>query len=150
MWFVTGQIRGDGDSFRQQSLEFLLVDLGISTASIYKQCHWQWPSDIRSIQVGCSRGSEVPLVLVSPNLEMLDSDLKVSCSLLTQQAPTQRFNWCTLDQWPLVPSEIFYEVYWFGTIDPCAADFPENLLSPLKRLILMTSTTTVILPQSHW
>jgi hypothetical protein len=33
-------IRGDGDSLRQQSLEFLLVDLGILTASFYKHCCW--------------------------------------------------------------------------------------------------------------
>ncbi len=92
MWFGTGQIRGDGNSCRQQSPESLLVDLGISTTSFYKQCHWQWPSNIRSMRVGCSHGSEAPLVLVSPYLEMLDSDLKVSCLLLTQQAPTQKFN----------------------------------------------------------
>jgi hypothetical protein len=104
MWFVTGRIRGDGDSLRQQSPEFLLVNLGISTASFYKHCCLQWPSDIRSMRVGCSRGSEAPLVLISPYLEMLDSDLKVSCSLLIQQTPTQRFNCCTLDQWPLVKS----------------------------------------------
>ncbi len=102
MWFVTGQIRGDGDSLRWQSPEFPLVILSILTASFYKHCPWRWPSDIRSMQVGCSRGSEAPLVLVSPFLEMLDSDLKVSCLLLIQQAPTQRFNCCTLDQWPLV------------------------------------------------
>ncbi len=90
--------------FRQQSPEFLLVNLSILTASFYKHCHWQWPSDIRLMQVGCSRGSEALLVLVSPYLEMLDFDLEVSCSLLIQQAPTQRFNYCTLDQWPLVKS----------------------------------------------
>ncbi len=105
MWFVTGRIRGDGgDSYRRQSPEFPLVNLGILTASFYKHCCWQWPSDIRSMWVGCSCGSEEPLVLVSPYLEMLDSDLKVSCLLSTQQAPTQRFNCCTLDQWPLVKS----------------------------------------------
>jgi hypothetical protein len=98
MCFVTGRISGDGDSLRQQSLVFLLVDLGILMASFYKHCCWQWPSDIRSMQVGCSRGSEAPLVLVSPYLEMLDSDLKVSCLLLIQQAPNQRFNYSTLDQ----------------------------------------------------
>ncbi len=103
MWFVTGRIRGDGDSLRQQSPEFPLVNLSISMASFYKHCCWQWPSDIsRSMQVGCSHGSEVPLVLVSCYLEMLDSDLKVSCLLWIQQAPTQRFNYSTLDQWPLV------------------------------------------------
>ncbi len=104
MWFITGRIRGDGDSLRQQSPEFLLVNLSISTASFYKHCRWQWPSDIRLMWVRCSRGSEAPLVLVSPYLEMLDSDLKVSCLLLIQQAPTQRFNCCTLDWWPLVKS----------------------------------------------
>jgi hypothetical protein len=102
MWFVTGWIRGDGDSLRRQSPEFLLVNLSISTASFYKHCCWWWPSDIRSMRVGCSRGSEAPLVLVSPYMEMLDSDLKVSCLLLIQQAPTQRFNCCTLDWWPPV------------------------------------------------
>ncbi len=104
MWFVTGWIRGDGDSLRQQSPEFLLFNLSISRASFYKHCCWQWPSHIRSIQAGCSCGSEAPLVLVSPHLEMLDSDLKVLCLLLIQQAPTQRFSCCTLDWWPLVKS----------------------------------------------
>ncbi len=102
MWFVTGRIRGDDDSLRQQSPEFLLVNLSILMASFYKHCCWWWPSDIRSMRVRCSRGSEAPLVLVSPYLEMLDSDLKVSCLLSIQQAPTQRFNYSTLDQWPLV------------------------------------------------
>ncbi len=44
---------------------------------------------------------------LSPSLSlfgMLDFNLKVSCLLLTQQAPTQRFNCCTLNQWPLVKS----------------------------------------------
>ncbi len=104
MWFVTGQIRGDGDSLRQQSSEFLLVNLSILRASFYKHCCWQWPSEIRSMRVGCPRGSEAPLVLVSPYLERQDSDLKVSCLLLIQQVPTQRFNYSTLDQWPLVKS----------------------------------------------
>ncbi len=104
MWFVTGRIRGDGDSLGQQSPEFLLVNLSILTASFYKHCCWRWPSDIRSMWVGCSRGSEAPLVLVSPYLKMLDSDLKVSCLLLIQQALTQMFNCCTLDWWPLVKS----------------------------------------------
>ncbi len=98
MWFVTGWIRGDGDSLRQQSPEFPFVNLSILTVSFYKHCCWQWLSDISS------RGSEAPLVLVSPYLEMLDSDLKVSCLLLIQQAPTQIFNCCTLDWWPLVKS----------------------------------------------
>jgi hypothetical protein len=102
MWFVTGWVKGDGDSLRQQSPEFLHVNLSISTASFYKHCCWRWPSDIRSMQVGCSPGSEAPLVLVSPYLEMLDSDLKVSCLLLIQQATTQRFNYSILDQWLLV------------------------------------------------
>ena len=72
--------------------------------SWWQACCWRWPSDIRSMWVGCSCGSEAPLVLVSPYLEMLDSDLKVSCPLLIQQAPTQRFKYSTLDQWPLVKS----------------------------------------------
>jgi hypothetical protein len=104
MWFVTGRIRGDGNSFRQQSPEFLLVNPSLLMASCYKHCCWWWPSDIRSMQVRCSCGTEAPLVLVSPYLEMLDSDLKVSCMLLIQQAPTQRFNYSTLDEWPLVKS----------------------------------------------
>ncbi len=104
MWFVTGWIRGDGNSLRQQSPEFPLVNLSILTTSFYKHCCWRWPSDIRSMRVGCSRGSEAPLVLVSLYLEMLDSDLKVLCLLLIQQAPTQRFDCCTLDWWPLVKS----------------------------------------------
>ncbi len=104
MWFVTGWIRGDGNSLRWQSPEFSLVNLSIPAANFYKYCRWQWPSDIKSMRVGCSCGSEAPLVLVSPYLEMLDSDLKVSCLLLIQQAHTQRFNYSTLDQWPLVKS----------------------------------------------
>ncbi len=144
MWFVTGQIRGDGDSLRQQSPEFPLVNLSILMTSFYKHCHWRWPSDIRLMRVGCSHGSEAPLVLVSPSyLEMLDSDLKVSCLLLIQQAPTQRFNCCTLDWWPLVKSatrSISCDDWslhcWFSRESP----------APLKRLILMTYTTKVILP----
>ncbi len=104
MWFVIGWIGGDGNSCSWQSPEFPLVNLGILTASFYKHCCWRWPSDIRLLRAGCSCGSEEPLVLVSPYLEVLDSDLKVSCLLLTHQAPTWRFNCCTLDHWPLVKS----------------------------------------------
>jgi hypothetical protein len=46
----------------------------------------------------------------------------------------------------MTPGEICYKVYWLAMIDPCIADSPENLLSPLKRLILMTYTTKVVLP----
>jgi hypothetical protein len=46
----------------------------------------------------------------------------------------------------MTPGEICYKVNWLATIDPCIADSPENLLSPLKRLILMAYTTKVILP----
>jgi hypothetical protein len=46
----------------------------------------------------------------------------------------------------MTPGEICYKVYWLATIDPCVADSPENLLSPSKRLILITYTTKVILP----
>jgi hypothetical protein len=28
----------------------------------------------------------------------------------------------------MTPGEICYKVYWLATIDPCIADFPENLL----------------------
>ncbi len=48
----------------------------------------------------------------------------------------------------MTPGEICYKVYWLATIDPCVTDTPENLLSHLKRLILMTYTTKVIYP-SH-
>ncbi len=82
----------------------LLVNLSILMASFYKHCCWRWPLEIRLMRVGCSCGSEAPLVLVSPYPEMLDFDLKVSCLLLIQQAPTQRFNCFTLDWWPLVES----------------------------------------------
>ncbi len=44
------------------------------------------------------------------------------------------------------PSEICCKVSWLATIDPWIADSPENLLSLLKKLTLMTSTTKVILP----
>ncbi len=124
MWFVTDWIRGDGNSLRQQSSEFPLVNISILTASFYKHCCWERPSDIRSMRVRCSWGSEAPIVLVSPYLEMLDSDLKVSCLLLIQQSPTQRFNCCTLDWWPLVKSSTRS----IAKIDPCIADSPENLL----------------------
>jgi hypothetical protein len=43
------------------------------------------------------------------------------------------------------PGEFCYKVSWLATIDPCVADSPENLLSLLKRLTLMTSSTNVIL-----
>jgi hypothetical protein len=56
------------------------------------------------MRVECSCGSEVPLVLVSPYLEILDSYLKASCLLLVQQALTSRFNYSTLDQRSLVKS----------------------------------------------
>jgi hypothetical protein len=46
----------------------------------------------------------------------------------------------------MTPGEICYKVCWLATIDPCIADSPENLLSILKRLVLMTYTTKVILP----
>ncbi len=103
MWFVTSQIRGDGNSLRQQSPEFPLVNLSISTATFQKRCRWQWPMDIR-LRVECSCKSETPFVLVSPELEILDSYLKVLCLLLIQQALTSRFNHSTLDQWSLVKS----------------------------------------------
>ncbi len=38
----------------------------------------------------------------------------------------------------MTPGEICYKVYWLAMIDPCIADSPENLLFPLKRLILIT------------
>jgi hypothetical protein len=127
---------------------FLYFDLGILRASFYKHFCWQWPSDIRSMRVGCSRGSEEPLVLVSPYLEMLDFDLKVSCLLLTQQAPTYP-EIQLLYTGSITLGEICYKVYWLATIDPCIDYSPENLLSLSKRLILMTYTTKVILPWSH-
>jgi hypothetical protein len=46
----------------------------------------------------------------------------------------------------LTRGEICYKVYLLATINPCSADSPENLLSPLERLILITYTTKVILP----
>ena len=46
----------------------------------------------------------------------------------------------------MTPGEICYKVYWLATIDPCVADSPKILLSLLKKLILMTYTTKVILP----
>jgi hypothetical protein len=46
----------------------------------------------------------------------------------------------------MTPGKICYKVYWLATINPCIADSPENLLSFLKRLILMTYTRKVILP----
>jgi hypothetical protein len=48
----------------------------------------------------------------------------------------------------MTPGEICYKDYWLATIDPCIADSPENLLSPLKRLILMAYTTNQYYP-SH-
>jgi hypothetical protein len=50
----------------------------------------------------------------------------------------------------MTPGEICYKIYWLTTTDPCVADSPDNLLSPLKRFILMTRITKVILPWSHW
>jgi hypothetical protein len=60
MRFATGRIRGDGDSLKQQSPELLLVNLGILMATFDKHCHWQWPSEIRSMRVGCSVGQKRP------------------------------------------------------------------------------------------
>ncbi len=144
MWFVTGWIRGDGISLRQQSPEFPLVYLSILTTSFYRHCHWQWPSDIRLMRVGCFRGSEAPLVLVYPYLEMLDSDLKVSCLLLIQQAPTQRFNCCTLDWWPLVKSAT--RSIRLQRLSLALLILQRISCAPFKKLILMTYTTKVILP----
>ena len=104
MWFITSQIRGDGDILRWQSPESLLVNPSILTTSFQKCCCWQWPTDIRLMQVECSCRSEALLVLVSPDLEILDSYLKASCLLLIQQALTSRFNYSTLDQRSLVRS----------------------------------------------
>ncbi len=144
MWFVTGWIRGDGDSLRRQSPEFPLINLSILTASFYKHCCWRWPSDMRSIRVGCSCGSEAPLVLVSPYPEMLDSDLKVSCLLLIQHAPTQRFDCCTLDWWPPVKSAT--RSISLQQLILALLILQRISCTPLKRLILMTYTTKVILP----
>jgi hypothetical protein len=46
----------------------------------------------------------------------------------------------------MTPGEICYKVSWLAMINPCVADSPVNLLSLLKRLTLMMSTTKVILP----
>jgi hypothetical protein len=47
----------------------------------------------------------------------------------------------------MTPGEIcYYKVSWLATINPCVADSPENLLSLLKRLILLTTIMKVILP----
>ncbi len=127
MWFITSQIRGDGDSLRQQSPEFPLVNLSISTASFYKRCRWQWPTDIRLMRVECSCGSEAPLVLVSLVLEILDSYLKVLCLLSIQQALTSRFSYSTLDQRSLVKSAT--RSYHLNTIDLlCFANSPERFM----------------------
>ncbi len=127
MWLVTCRIRGDGNSLGWQSPEFLLVNLGILMASFYKHCHWQWPSDIRSMRVRCSHGSEAPLVLVSPYLEILDSDRKVSCSLLIQQGHLPRdsivVHWINDLWWNLLQGLLACK-----NLDRCIADSPENLL----------------------
>ncbi len=50
----------------------------------------------------------------------------------------------------MTPGEICYQVSWLATIVPCVA-IPQRIsCAPLKRLILMTYTTKVMLPQSHW
>jgi hypothetical protein len=46
----------------------------------------------------------------------------------------------------MTPGDICYKVYWVAMINPCIANPPENLLSLLKRLILVTYTMEVILP----
>ncbi len=46
----------------------------------------------------------------------------------------------------MTPGEICYKVSWLAMINPCVADSPEHLLSLLKRLILMTNITLVLLP----
>ncbi len=50
----------------------------------------------------------------------------------------------------MIPGEICYKICWLAMTNPCIADLPGNLLSLLQRLILMTHTTAVILPWSHW
>jgi hypothetical protein len=77
------------------------------------------------MQVGCSRGSEVPLVLVSSYLEMLNSDLKVSLAFDTASTyPEIQLLYTGL----MTPGKICYKVYQLAAIDPCVADSPENLL----------------------
>jgi hypothetical protein len=77
------------------------------------------------MRVECSCGSEAPLDLVSPDLEIQDSYLKVLCLLLIQQALSLRFNYSTLDQ-RYTPGEICYMVYCLAMIDSCSADSPER------------------------
>ncbi len=50
----------------------------------------------------------------------------------------------------MTPGEICYKVCWLATTDSFIADSPENLLPPLKIILLMTHTTKVKLPWSHW
>jgi hypothetical protein len=145
MWFFTGWIRGDGDSLRQQSPEFLLVNLSILTASFYKHCCWRWSSDIRPMRVGCSRGSKAPLALVSPYLEMPDSDSKGFMLAIDTASTYPEIQ--LLYTGLMTPGKICYKVYQLARIDPCIDDSPERFsCTPLKRLILMTYTTNVILP----
>jgi hypothetical protein len=46
----------------------------------------------------------------------------------------------------MTPGGICYKVYWLATTETCIANSPENLLSPIRRLILITYTTKMILP----
>ncbi len=132
MWFVTGQTRGDGYSCRGQSPEFLLVDLGISMASFYKHCHWQWHSDIRLMRVGSSCGSEAPLVLVSlfGNAGLCSKGFMLAINTAGTYQEIQSL--CTGS---VTPGKICYKIYWLAMIDCCIADSPENLFL-LKRLSL--------------
>ena len=72
-----------------------------------------------------------------------------SGSFLFLPKPFQELSCSLLYTGLLIPGEICYEVCRLASTNSCFANSPENLLSLLQRLILMTHTTTVILPWSH-
>jgi hypothetical protein len=85
------------------------------------------------MRVGCSCGSEALLVPVSlfGNAGLLSKGFMLAINTAGTYLEIQLL--CTGS---MTTGEICYKVYWLATIDPCIADFPENLLSPLKRLSL--------------
>ena len=72
-----------------------------------------------------------------------------SGSFLFPPKPLQGLSCQLLYTGLLIPGEICYKVCRLASTNPCFTNSPENFLSLLQRLILMTHTTTVILPWSH-
>ncbi len=129
MWFVTGLIRGDGDRLRQQSPEFPLVNLSILRASFYKNCRWRWTLDIDwcGWVLSWVRGALSPSLSLSGNAGLWSKGFMLAIDTASTYPEIQ-----LLYTGLMTPGKICYKVYQLAMIDPCIADFPENLL-PLWR-----------------